>query len=344
MTPTSGEYLWEVGSQFNLSYSTINATTGALGPVMLASGPAGNSDNYPSIVIAPSGQFLYTLYSSFSELLAYQMSGPGLVLKQLSGVENLPLENSVTIHPSGKFLYVVQSGSLGAIQEITLNTTMGVMTPGPIIKESADLRVGTIDSTGKFLFVNDLTGGRIFVYQVSQVDGSLSSVAGSPFTLPSGEQPTVLAIGGSTTNLFLYANLYAAKGIAAFSVNSSTGALSVIPGSPFLASVSPDYIRAAPSGKFLYSSRSADGSINGLVIDPATGALTAVPGPPSSTAPSSDTIAIDQSGKFLYVANYGNSTMYGFSLDATTGALSPLSGSPFPAVPQPEGLTLMNIP
>jgi 6-phosphogluconolactonase (cycloisomerase 2 family) len=335
-----------------LSYATINTTTGALSVPTVAGSPAFNPDNYTSIVVAPSNNFLYAFYESFSELETFQMSGPGLQLTLLSGsdyLKNLPYEESMNLHPSGKFLYVIQSGVGGTIQEISINANSGALTLGTPVTVNADIRTGIFDPAGNFLYVNDLSGGRIFIYDVDQTDGSLTPAASSPFTLPSSEQPTYIAIGGSGTTLFLYADLYSSlhsgNGIAAFSINSSTGALTVVPGSPFQStSNAPDYICVDPSGKFLYGTDSLNGLIDGFVINPTTGVLNSVPGSPFSTATTSDTIAIDPTGKFLYVTNYANSTIYGFSLDSVTGTISPLTGSPFPSVSQPNSLTMMNIP
>jgi 6-phosphogluconolactonase (cycloisomerase 2 family) len=343
--PASGEYLWQVGSQYNLSYATINTTTGALGAPTVAGGPAFDPFNYPSIAVPPTGNFLYAFYWTLGELETFQMIGPGLQVNLMPGVLTLQFEQSVTIHPGGKFLYVIESGAVATIQEVSINTSSGALTLGPTVTEkNADLRVGIVDPAGNFLFVNDLTGGKIFVYQVNKADGTLSPVANSPFTLPSNEQPTYIAIGGSGNSLFLYADLYS-RGIAAFSFNTSTGALTLVPGSPFqTGSNAPDYICADPSGRFLYGSDSLDGSIIGLAINPSDGTLSSVPGSPFSVAPLAGTIAIDPSGKFLYVANEKDSTIYGFGLNSATGGLSALAGSPFPSVPQPESLTMMKIP
>jgi len=352
-SPASGEYLWEVGNVTNnLNYATINTTTGALGSPTAAGGPASNPTNYPSIVVAPSGNYLYAFYWTFSELETFRVFGPGFQLEYLAGADytfNMPYEWSMVLHPSGKFLYVFMSGTQSTIQELSIDASTGGMTLGQTQAENADLRLGVFDPAGQFLFVNDLTGGRVFVYQVNQTNGSLTAAAGSPFTLPAGEQPTQLAIGGSGTSLFLYADLYlsggAGGGIAAFSINSSTGALAVVQGSPFQSGVYPPaYICVDPSKRFLYGSNLTPGSIYALTINPATGALTPIAGSPFSSAPTSDTIAIDPSDQFLYVTNYANSTIYGFSINPTTGSLSALSGSPFPAVPQPVGLTMMDIP
>jgi 6-phosphogluconolactonase (cycloisomerase 2 family) len=349
---TSGEYLWEVGGVTNnLAYATINTTTGPLGSPTVAAGPASNPTNYPSIVVAPSGNYLYAFYWTFSELETFQVFGPGLQLEFLAGADytfNMPYEWSMVLHPSGKVLYVFMSGIQSTIQELSIDESTGGMTLGPAVEESADVRVGVFDPAGKYLFVNDATDGGVLVFQVNQTNGSLTPVANSPFKLPSGEQPTQLAIGGSGASSFLYADLYISGGIgggiAAFSINSSTGALTVVPGSPFQSGVYPPaYICVDPSKRFLYGSNLTPGSIYALAIDPVTGALTPIAGSPFSTAPTSLTIAIDPSGQFLYVTNYANSNIYGFSINAATGGLSPLTGSPFPSVAQPEGLTMMAI-
>jgi len=350
--PTSGEYLWETGSTSNLTYATIDAATGALGAPTVAGGPASNPTNYPSILAAPSGNYLYAFWASFSMLETFKMSGPGLQLQNMtdSGYTlSAPYAWSMTMHPSGKFFYLVSSGTQGSIQEVSVDTSKGSMTLGPVVKENADLRVAVIDPAGQFLFINDLTGGRIFVYQINQTTGALSAVPNSPFTLPSNEQPAQLAIGGSGASLFLYAALYTQNwnngGIAALAVNSSTGGLTPVSGSPFqTGGEAPSYICIDPSRKFLYATSAQDGSLFGLSINPLTGELSSVTGSPFATAATSGTISLDPSGKFLYVTNYSASKIYGFSLNSATGALSPIAGSPFAAVAQPEGLTMMSIP
>jgi len=346
-TVTSGEYLWEVGGATNtLAYATINTTSGALSSPTVAGGPASNPTNLPSIVIPPSGIFLCAFYGSLSQVVTFEMTGPGLQLGSGGEALSIPYELSMTMHPSGKFFYVFTSGVQSSIQAVSVNAGGGTVL-GPAVEESASLSLGVFDPTGKYLFVNDGTDGAIFVFQVNQNDGSLTAVANSPFALPSGEQPTYLAIGGSGTSLFLYADLYAQTalggGITAFSIDSSTGALTLVPGSPFqTGSYAPYYISVDPSRNFLYASGYL-GTLWGFNINPTNGALSQVSGSPYSTASGSDTIAIDPSDQFVYVANYESSTIYGFKINSTTGGLSALSGSPFAAVAQPEGLTMMDI-
>jgi 6-phosphogluconolactonase len=342
--PTSGEYLFQGNSGSSLNVSLINSTTGALSsPTLATNTPADDSSNYPGVVVIPSDKFLYALYTSFTVIQGFQLVGPGLQLNVLPAAPFFPSAsgpfNSLTIHPSGGFLYVIESPA--TIEEFSIEATTGNLTHASAVTETADFRVGVIDSAGKFFFATDLTGGRIFAYQINQTSGALSAVAGSPFIVPANGQPILDVI--DRTGKFLYAPLFAG-GVAAFLVDSSTGGLTNVPGSPFATSNLPSFIVIAPSGKFLYVTNFRDGSIDGFGMDTNTGALSHVTGSPFSTAPSPSNIVVDPTGKFLYVSTYPNSSIYGFSVDSTTGGLSAITGSPFSSLPNPTNLMILKVP
>jgi len=249
--------------------------------------------------------------------------------------------NSMVLDPTGRFLYVISSST---IEEHAVNVDTGDLTFVSDRTEAvADFRVAIIDTVGKFLFATDLTGGRIFAYQINQTDGSLSAVAGSPFALPGGNLPSIDVI--DSTGNFLYVSQFAG-GLAAFAINPTTGALTNVTGSPFPTNSGgvPVFLAVDPVGKFLYVCNS-NGTIDGFGVDPNTGILAQVPGSPFSTAPSlAANIAIDPLGKFAYVSNPLNSTIYGFALNATSGTLTAIPGSPFPAIPQVENLYIVKFP
>jgi 6-phosphogluconolactonase (cycloisomerase 2 family) len=242
------------------------------------------------------------------------------------------LSTSMILHPSGQFLYVVQSPQ--TIQELSANSTTGDLTPGSATTASgADLRVATIDPSGKFLYATDLTGGRAFGYQIDPSSGSLTAIAGSPFTVASTLQPSIPVI--DSTGHFLYVSLL--TGIAAFAINGSTGSLTPVPGSPFSTASQPIYLATDPVGNFLYACTVTNGTIEGFAIDPTTGVLPSV-GPPVDTTQFTSNIIVDPSGKFVYVSIESGSSIYGFSLNPVSGALSPLAGSPFASVANPTNL------
>jgi 6-phosphogluconolactonase len=135
---------------------------------------------------------------------------------------------------------------------------------------------------------------------------------------PSGK---FLYASGNTTQITL----------SVFAINSSSGAVTPIAGSPFLSPINSaaESIVAHPSGKFLYVSLPFANGIAGWGINSATGALTIVPGSPFATGHGLPNLVVEPSGKFLYALNYNDGTVSGFSVDAKSGALTALNGSPF---------------
>ncbi len=149
--------------------------------------------------------------------------------------------------------------------------------------------------------------------------------------------------GGSTNNgnngnpppaasapQFLYAGT-ANGGVAAFTVDANTGALTPISGSPFMVGTGAIHLAADPSGKFLYTSSAALGGpdIQTLAINATSGALTASGSFTANITPGA--IAVDPSGKNAYVvpdpsANSGSITA--FSIDPSSHALLALPGQP----------------
>ena len=90
------------------------------------------------------------------------------------------------------------------------------------------------------------------------------------------------------TGRFLYCPVYVSPtegDVWGYAINFSTGALSLIAGSPFPAGSESFSVSADPSGRFLYVGNINDNplpydTISGYAIDPATGALTPLPGSP----------------------------------------------------------------
>jgi len=129
-------------------------------------------------------------------------------------------------------------------------------------------------------------------------------------------------------NRFLYVSTSA--GILAYTINSSTGQLAAIAGSPFGSNVSsPWTIAVTPNDRFLYELQSTNtGVMYGYSLNSSSGALTALAGSPfnagtcgtvttGTTGP--DNITIPSAGNLLY----DNCGIY--SLDQNTGAVTQVS-------------------
>jgi len=128
----------------------------------------------------------------------------------------------------------------------------------------------------------------------------------------------------------------ATNNVSVFSLDSSTDALTAVPGSPFASGTQPAPVAIDPplvagttsSGKFAFVGDTGGNSLSAYTIDPA-GNLTPVGVPtPLGTNAQPSSIAVDPQGKFVFVSIVPRE-MAGFTLDSSTGTLTPIPGSPF---------------
>jgi 6-phosphogluconolactonase len=121
--------------------------------------------------------------------------------------------------------------------------------------------------------------------------------------------------------------------ILGYAMDSVTGVLTLIPGSPFHGVNAPRSLAADPKGEFLYVTDVGSDSITGFGVDATTGRLTALPGSPFPTGPLPLGMTVDPSGRFAYAATgtdeYPFGTISGHTIDSVSGALAPIPGSPF---------------
>ncbi len=122
--------------------------------------------------------------------------------------------------------------------------------------------------------------------------------------------------------------------VHAFSMNSATGGVAEVPGSPFNAGLIPNQLIVDPTGRFVFVTNQESADITAFAIDPATGALTQLPGSPFFIGAQPITAAVDPTGRFLYVFTTSNvrggaqELLYEYTIDAITGVLSLTSSSP----------------
>jgi 6-phosphogluconolactonase (cycloisomerase 2 family) len=138
-------------------------------------------------------------------------------------------------------------------------------------------------------------------------------------------------------NLFSLENNGAgAPPLHVFRVNSTTGALTEVPGSPYAVMGGQNDIAVDPTGRFVYVSNQGANNITAYSVDAATGSLFPIPGSPFVTGNNPGAIAIDPTGRFLYVytftvSSFGlqTSAVYVYVIDSSTGVLTSATGSPF---------------
>ncbi len=292
--------------------------------------------------IGASGQtqpaiFMYAnpLPGGGPDALAIQSSG--MLKAEGSGSANNINPLNLAIDPSGSFVFQTAQGYDGGMQgglfAYVINRSAGSLTTasGSPYMTTQSLFADVVDDTGKFLYVQGESG--VYAFSIQSTTGALTPASGSPFAIagppssPGFSTPAhLMAI--DQLNHFLYVSTSA--GISAYAMNSTTGQLTAISGSPFGSDISsPWTIVVTPNNQFLYELQSTNsGVMYGYSIDLSSGALTALSGSPykvgncgSSAAgiPGPDNITIASAGKFLY----DNCGIY--SLDAATGAVAQVS-------------------
>lgn len=258
--------------------------------------------------------------------------------------------------PGGYRLYVANQGSHDIdAYFIYRNTGDLYQVPGsPFPIAGVGHRI-VVHPSGAFVYVSSATEtssgippADINAFAV-QSDGSLKPVPGSPVPIPGGTGLPALAM--DPQGEYLYASSITSGGgaVAAFTIDSVNGALTPVPGSPFVIPVgackpgadfcqeSPTDLAIEPTGKYLYGVLGIESALAGFAIDRATGTLSDLPGSPYpelsaegnfcpfdafGACPNSWTESIDPNGKFIYVADSQFNDISIFQLDESTGALS----------------------
>jgi 6-phosphogluconolactonase (cycloisomerase 2 family) len=324
---------------FSTELNTVSGfTLSASGaPSLIASQAAPNSSE--GIIVDKSASFLFISDFQNGAVAAFTINPASGTLSAITGAPfaagPAPGAGGLAIDPSTKFLYITQMNS-AAVAGFTIAAGTGVLTPipgSPFPTGNTPMQA-IVDPSGRFLYVsnlNDAMGG-ISAYTINPTSGVLTAIAGSPFPTQAGfPGPNHMAIGAG--GKFLYVAMSgtanANHGISAFTVDTSSGALTQIAGSPFPTGNDPQGMATDPGGKFLYTANIQDKTVSAFTIDSSSGTLTAVSGSPFTTQAAPAAVAIDPAGQFLFVGESANSGIEAFSINATTGGVSPISGSPF---------------
>jgi len=199
---------------------------------------------------------------------------------------------------------------------------------GTTITSTCGTSGGTTPTTSVLLYYVDGSGA---------VQGASLSTSGT-FAALSGYTPPAVTVGADTRDMviadkqFLYFPQGSSSVVQGYSINHTTGALTLIPGSPFPTTTPGDTIIADHMGRFLFISNSTSDLVSAFQIDATTGKLTQSPGSPFAAfnVVSGYNLSVDGASKYLYVSQ-GDASLptAGFSFDQSSGALTPIPGSPF---------------
>jgi len=266
--------------------------------------------------------------------------------------------------PPPEFLYAVTLSGVPnspsfQLSSFKVDSSTGVLSPASTTTLGSEIIPSiAVNPASTFLYLSDPSANAIDIFSISPINGAPTGngaftppVIICPFCSVPSSVPGALALDPSGRFLYygssfvgLGVGLGVVQGIGALAVNSTTGALSGVAGSPFPADQAPLSVLVHPSGQFVYTeningaSTPASGfsvaNISGFAVGSSNGALAPVPGSPFLAPANADFagFAMHPSGKFLY-ASTGQAAngILAWSVDGATGSLAALPGSPFAA-------------
>jgi 6-phosphogluconolactonase len=243
----------------------------------------------------------------------------------LDGLTNIEAD------PSGHLLFVTNF-TQGFIHVFLINQGAGTLTEAansPFLTVTDPLFLAA-SSNGQFAYVTDPNNGQIHIFTLNSITGAMAEAANSPFTDDGGVANPGRFIAIHPNGNFLYTAEDAPGQISFYSIDTTTGALSLVAGSPFNAppGMIPNTFVFDSTGVFLYAIdlNNPGVGVAGFTIDnTGTGALTGqVPGSPFAL-PITQSIVADPLGAAVYVL--GGTTTGGlinvFTITSGTGALTP---------------------
>jgi 6-phosphogluconolactonase (cycloisomerase 2 family) len=175
--------------------------------------------------------------------------------------------------------------------------------------------------SGAFLYVLGSAAGAVSAFAVDQASGALAPVPGSPFTLVPGGNAALPALYMDPSGRFLYVQQSGTSAYFGYAIHPVSGALTPIPGSPFLAPAGSASLGFDPLDRYAYTISGGVAGSTAFTLDSVTGALTQVGTPVvtngSGTVP---TGVVHPSGALVY-ASFAGGPIYALKVDLATGQL-----------------------
>lgn len=225
--------------------------------------------------------------------------------------------------------YRSTSGPNDTINTAELTATTFTVLPGVSVNIGQSIAESIVVVNRKFLYLPDQNG--VMGFSISHSTGALTPLAGSPFPAPS----IITALSAdpdSKGGRFLFAAGYVSGDFMAFTIDATTGALTLVPGSPFS---NPNFrvtsLNVDGTGSYLYGTAgSTTGAVFGYLIDQNSGALSPISGSPFPLG--TGQVQINPAGTFLLSLTSGGNSIEVIPIEAGTGTLLLASSTSFPTV------------
>lgn len=295
-----------------------------------------STSNTPPPTNTGAAIFVTTQGDSMVSAFTVDVGTGALTAVSGSAVATGAMPFALVFTPAGDAAFVSNNGS-NTVSRYTISNS------GGLAAVSGDQAVGNrpqgmaIDAGGHYLFVanqgtsGSAASGTVSVFSIQS--GAGLTAVGSAF--PSDPNATAgtgpVAVAVTPDGKYLYVANQFANTVSAFSIDTASGALTVVPGSPYLVGTSPSGLAISPNGNFLYVANSGSSNVSAFSIcDNASpnctspdGSLSELSDSPFSAGLGPVYIAISSTGNFAYVVDQLSNQLSGYKLSPGSGAMTP---------------------
>jgi hypothetical protein len=262
---------------------------------------------------------------------------------------------TLAVAPAGNAVYLGGCGGIGGLVSLRVDTATGVLSPFGTVAAGTCVPRIVAHPSGGLLLALAANGDELRAYRLDPATGAAVEPSASSVAVDEG---TALAINPSGRVVYV-AEAAGAAGVLAFSVDTTSGGLARVPGTP-VPFPSRDARSAAAhvtaDGSFLLvAAARLSGTTAGVVwsyaLDPTTGRPNALPAAETTSGELvlTDTAA-DRRGRFLYgpltrpfdhtpVSLQAPGSVAAFEIGAA-GMLGPVPGSPYVGGIAPEAVAV----
>ncbi len=251
-----------------------------------------------SLAMSPVSPFLYVVNQTSGDVTGYTVDPGSGSLVVIQGTPSSPASpfpiqppshpSSVAIAPTGNFLFVA-NGTEGTIAVFSIGGN------GALTQAGLPVSVGTgatptsiaVEHSGRFLYVADSAHNAVAGFAI-QSNGTLAPISGSPFA--AGTAP--LGLGIDPQGALLFAANSGSNNVSVYAIDSSSGALGQVSGSPFpTGGVGPSAVAVDADTNFVYVTEQTSHDIAAFSIA-SNGALEQIKGSPFGVPTSASTITL----------------------------------------------------
>lgn len=239
-----------------------------------------------AMAVTQASTFLFVLNQGSNDITSFSIDP---TTGDLNPVAGSPFTTgcsgtSIALNPQANTLFVT-CPTVGTIQAFSVNTQGVLSGPTQVSGPSGVPTFAMVDPTGRFLYVADPSVNGVFGFSIG-TNAALSAINGSPFA--SGTQP--VAIAANPQGSLLYVANQGSNDVSAFVIDSGSGALAPVSGSPFATGgKGPSFVTA--SGAFVFVGENITNDVASFAIG-SNGGLTPVPNSPFNVGTSPAWLAL----------------------------------------------------